>query len=218
MALIKCSECGNMVSDTADRCPNCGAAVNQSNYQNQNYPQEQEYYQPPKKSNTLLYVIIGILSTALVAGLIFLIVNQIQKNDKANDETKKEMEALKKQNEDLQGEVDDAKKQAAEAKEAKQQEKVIVKQGAVHAAEHRSVSAGTAGRTPYVVVNGTKVRLRFAPSLNAGFLTWPNGTIRSVPKYTRLQYGGWEDGDWYRVIYQGVQFYISKEFSYLEYN
>lgn len=25
MALIKCSECGNEISDTADRCPHCGA-------------------------------------------------------------------------------------------------------------------------------------------------------------------------------------------------
>ena len=27
MALIKCTECGNMVSDKADRCPHCGCPV-----------------------------------------------------------------------------------------------------------------------------------------------------------------------------------------------
>lgn len=27
MALIKCTECGNMVSDKADKCPNCGCPV-----------------------------------------------------------------------------------------------------------------------------------------------------------------------------------------------
>ena len=27
MALIKCTECGNMVSDKADRCPHCGCSV-----------------------------------------------------------------------------------------------------------------------------------------------------------------------------------------------
>ena len=77
------------------------------------------------------------------------------------------------------------------------------------------MSAG--GGSPKVVVNGTGVRLRFAPSLSAGYLTWANGTTRSVPKYTKLQYGGWENGDWYKVIYQGVELYISKEYSYLEY-
>ena len=28
MALIKCSECGQMVSDKATKCPNCGNPIN----------------------------------------------------------------------------------------------------------------------------------------------------------------------------------------------
>ena len=31
MALIQCSSCGQMVSDKATQCPNCGAAVNAVN-------------------------------------------------------------------------------------------------------------------------------------------------------------------------------------------
>ena len=215
MALIQCSECGNMVSDMAERCPKCGADLGRTAYQNpgpNNYG-NQPYYPQKQKSNTWLYVIIAFLSSALIAGLVVLFINMDKNRQRDIDEMKQKTEALEKQNKQLKNEVDDAKQKASEAK----QQKVIVKQGAVHAAEHRGVSAGTAGKTPKVVVNGTHVRLRFAPSLSAGYLTWANGTTRSVPKYTRLQYGGWEDGDWYQVIYQGIEFYISKEYSYLEY-
>ena len=31
MALIKCSECGHMISDRAKACPKCGAPINASN-------------------------------------------------------------------------------------------------------------------------------------------------------------------------------------------
>lgn len=31
MALINCPECGNQVSDTAKRCPNCGRPMNPVN-------------------------------------------------------------------------------------------------------------------------------------------------------------------------------------------
>ena len=216
MALIKCPNCGNNVSDQAGRCPKCGAEVAKTMIQApmQNYAEEQSYYSPPpKKSNTLLYVIIGLLGGLVVAGLVILYLNQNSKTEEALDQMRQQAEALEQQNEKLKNEVDLAKKQAEEAS----QQKVIVNTGAVHAAAHRAVSAGTAGKTPKVVVNGNKVRLRFAPSLSAGYLTWADGSIRSVPKYTRLKYGGWEDGDWYQVIYEGIEFYISKEFSYLEY-
>ena len=215
MALIKCSNCGNMVSDLAGRCPKCGAEIAKTTFQpqTQNNYEGQPYYPPPKKSNTLLYVLIGLLAGLLLLGLGYLFYSQYAKNEQAIEEMKQQSEALEKQNQQLKSEVDDAKKQAEEAK----QQKVIVNTGAVHAAEHRAVSAGTAGKTPKVVVNGNKVRLRFAPSLSAGYLTWADGTLRSVPKGTKLKYGGWEDGDWYEVIYEGIEFYISKEFSYLEY-
>lgn len=213
MGFIYCPSCGQQVSDQAVRCPNCGAALNGNPYQNQvnnNYGQ-QPYYPPKKSSNTLLYVIIGLLFGLLVGGLAFYFINQNAKNQKAISQMKHQQRMLEQKNKNLESEVGEAKKEAAEAK----QQKVVVKQGAVHGAEHRAVSAG--GRAPKVVVNGNGVRLRFAPSLNAGYLTWANGTTRSVPKYTRLQYGGWENGDWYKVIYQGIEFYISKEYSYLEY-
>jgi hypothetical protein len=96
----------------------------------------------------------------------------------------------------------------------KRSAKVIVKKEAEHAAEHRAVSAG--GSKAKVVINGEGVRLRFAPSLNAGYLTWENGKTRAPKKGARLEYTG-EDGDWYQVKYLNHTFYVSKEFSYLEY-
>ena len=196
------------------KCPHCGTDQEKTVYQHQsqnhkNY--EEPYYPPPRKNHTWLYVIIGLLSGLLIVGLGYIFLVKNDKNNQDIDQMKQQTEALEKQNQQLKEEVEDAKKQAEEAK----QQKVIVRQGAVHAAEHRAVSAG--GGTPKVVVDGNKVRLRFAPSLSAGYLTWANGTIRSVPKGTRLKYGGWEDGDWYQVIYEGIEFYISKEYSYLEY-
>lgn len=216
MALIKCTECGQMISDKASRCPKCGSPINLNVTAHQNEMPRNEapvYYEEESSSKTGLYVVIGLLAGLLVLGLGYLFYTQSVKNEQAIDQMKQQTEALEKQNEQLKSEVDDAKKQAEEAK----QQKVIVNTGAVHSAEHRAVSAGTAGKTPKVVVNGNKVRLRFAPSLSAGYLTWADGTLRSVPKGTKLKYGGWEDGDWYEVIYEGIEFYISKEFSYLEY-
>ena len=39
------------------------------------------------------------------------------------------------------------------------------------------MSVGSKGAK--VVINGTGVRLRFAPSLDAGYLTWENGATRA---------------------------------------
>ena len=95
-----------------------------------------------------------------------------------------------------------------------QHTKIIVQKGAEHASEHRAVSVGSKGAK--VVINGTGVRLRFAPSLDAGYLTWENGATRAPKKGAKLEYRG-EDGDWYEVRYLGHTFYVSKEYSYLEF-
>ena len=82
MALIKCPECGNMISDKALRCPQCGAPKME---QSQNQPFQQEvvppneqrqsmqnqypYYYDEDESNTnkRLYGIIALLVLALLA-------------------------------------------------------------------------------------------------------------------------------------------------------
>ncbi len=64
-----------------------------------------------------------------------------------------------------------------------------------------------------IVVNGEGVRMRFGPSLKAGYLKTRQGGTLSVNKGTRLPCIG-EDGDWYKVVYQGKQYYMSKQFCY----
>ncbi|MBQ4023356.1 MAG: hypothetical protein II612_05060 [Prevotella sp.] len=66
----------------------------------------------------------------------------------------------------------------------------------------------------YVVVNGTNVRLRFEPSLDASWLCYDNGSPRYAKKGTKLAYLGEADGFYY-VEFQGNKVYISKDYSYV---
>lgn len=59
MALIKCSECGQIISDKATSCPKCGNPINiapTGGYQRPN----------DKKSNTWLYVLTGVLGVIAI--------------------------------------------------------------------------------------------------------------------------------------------------------
>lgn len=59
MALIKCSECGQMISDKATSCPKCGNPIN-------TVPSG-GYQQPSdNKNNTWLYILIGILGVIAI--------------------------------------------------------------------------------------------------------------------------------------------------------
>lgn len=66
----------------------------------------------------------------------------------------------------------------------------------------------------YVVVNGTNVRLRYGPSLNADIYRNSRGAPIFPPKGSSLTYAG-QTGDWYKVYYDGRTFYISKQHCYL---
>lgn len=71
------------------------------------------------------------------------------------------------------------------------------------------------GKYSSVVLNGTNVNFRTAPSMSAPILTNSYGSHIHVPKYTRLPYLG-STGNWYKANYNGTTVYISKQFSYLE--
>lgn len=67
MALIKCNECGNVISDRATRCPHCGCPVGQQIiYQPQQEMQAPINYGQNNKNNTWLYVLVAVLATLLV--------------------------------------------------------------------------------------------------------------------------------------------------------
>lgn len=183
----------------------------QQQYQQPNPYNQQPYYQPQGGGNGSK-ILIGVLAALLIllaGGAVFYFMTQNQKNEEEVAELKEQIEKEK----------DSSPESEATVAEAQAPSEIVVKEGAVNADAHHAVSAGSRNATTQdsgpvkVVINGTGVRLRFAPSLNAGWLTWPNGKTRTVSKGTRLTYLG-EDGDWYTVSYMGETFYVSKEYSY----
>lgn len=72
MALIKCNECGQMISDRATKCPKCGCPITKESkpHIHQETPQAQPFYYDDKNggsSRKWLYGIIALL-VALIAG------------------------------------------------------------------------------------------------------------------------------------------------------
>ena len=108
MALIKCSECGHMISDKAQRCPKCGApvVVSESPMTQTPAPTASPYQKDipehtKRSKSTWLYILLGILAVLLII-LVFVVwkkysptssqdesINAIQ-----NDSTVKEESAL----------------------------------------------------------------------------------------------------------------------------
>lgn len=220
MAILKCPECGANVSDKAAACPNCGAPVN-ANAQPPQAPQQPQQPQQPwnlhpqpqgrSTTNILLIVLIAVLAVALVGGGLFFFLSKEKKASARDLEEEERIEKLEKEKKELSEKLEEEK-----TKKAFEEGKAA---GAVATAGKQTtkvVTVPSGSGTPKVVINGTGVRFRFAPSLNAGYLTWPNGATRSVAKGSKLTYVG-ETGAWYQVAYLGHTFYVSKDFSYLSY-
>lgn len=73
MALIKCRECGHVMSDKAEKCPMCGCPTIPGNTNfpggmNPSGPYPPPYGGKQNKSQTWLYAIIGLLLAIIVAG------------------------------------------------------------------------------------------------------------------------------------------------------
>ena len=75
MALIKCSECGHMISDKAMKCPKCGCPVEQAFLQDSSQKattsenmvsNEPSFYENESGSHKWLYAIIGVLAVVLI--------------------------------------------------------------------------------------------------------------------------------------------------------
>ena len=75
-------------------------------------------------------------------------------------------------------------------------------------------NSGYSSSGSVVVVNGTHVRLRWGPSLNASIYSNGYGTPIYPARGARLTYLG-QSGNWYKVRYNGNVLYISKDYSYL---
>ena len=83
MALIKCPECGNMISDKAIKCPKCGCPVGRPSIQPSNRYDygEHEEDSSPTVSRKWLYVIIGVLAAALIGITAFLLLKNTDSSD-----------------------------------------------------------------------------------------------------------------------------------------
>jgi hypothetical protein len=181
---------------------------------NQNYGQRSD-------GKTGLYIVIAIMAVLLIGGSIGATLFLFSKGV-SEEELLAKVESKLQEKEKVAGAVEtEVPCGDGEYEESAANQKIIVKKHAKNAAAHRAASAGGSNNTGNykaikVVIDGHGVRLRFAPSLNAGYLTWENGATRSPNKGARLDYKG-ETDDWYQVEYKGYLFYVSKEFSYLEY-
>ncbi|MCH5178011.1 MAG: hypothetical protein J1F25_08295 [Prevotellaceae bacterium] len=82
--------------------------------------------------------------------------------------------------------------------------------------EHSELQATTQQSQRYVVLNASRLRLRFEPNLNCGWLHGSNGKPKFLSKGTRLPYAG-ESGDFYRVLYNNQHLYVAKQYAYTEY-
>lgn len=103
MALIKCPECGSMISSKATACPKCGYAVNgtmsnnnytnnsgsmQSNYPpqqsvQQGYPQQQPYY-PPVQSQKEDKASVGLCIISFIIPLVGWILYFVKRDEYPN--------------------------------------------------------------------------------------------------------------------------------------
>ena len=93
MALIKCPECGNMISDKAVKCPKCGYPVGQGFTPSPapiitDKDVEESLETPP--SRKWLYAVIGILLAAIVA-VIVLLLRSSDSQDAFTDDSPSEM-------------------------------------------------------------------------------------------------------------------------------
>lgn len=66
MALIKCSECGNKISDKALICPHCGIELNQDNYSQDSQEKTTD------KISTFDYIMISILLLLFMLAIIII--------------------------------------------------------------------------------------------------------------------------------------------------
>lgn len=86
MALIKCTECGQMVSDKASRCPKCGCPTKEETVQHEEDVAINDmpvYYEEESHFNKWLYILIALL-LAVIAGGGYLLYekNMVKENPK----------------------------------------------------------------------------------------------------------------------------------------
>ena len=84
MALIKCSECGHMISDKAIKCPKCGCPTKEETVLRQEDVARSDipvYYEEESHTNKWLYAVIALLLAAIAyGGYFFYEKNMVKEN------------------------------------------------------------------------------------------------------------------------------------------
>ncbi len=211
---FKCGQCGTWINFGTQQCPQCGRTFL---YADTTPPQLSTPTQPtlssttgnrvggtapkaPKKNTKLL----AIVAAAIVLALLLLLLIPGKKQEQDNQD----VYGLTENNSDslLYDAMEPTDLESFDDDKAAKEEKSIF---------DVSFIKKKAPAQPQVVIDGEGVRLRFEPSLEAGYLIWEDGRTRSVPKGTKLEYIS-ETKDWYCVRYKDKKFYVSKQFSYLD--
>ena len=201
--MIQCQHCGRQIPYDANLCPYCGRSIKKFHQKPANAEDEQtiedqhddkqEVILPrqPREHNDrrLLFFIIAVLALLLIAGAIY------------------HYSSAKSEDDDLDALPTDT----AVAKDIPDTEET---KDTKDAKDAKTPVPYNAKKKQQVVVDGDGVRLRFGPSLQAGYLKDEKGATKSVKKGTRLECVG-ESGDWYQVVYMNKRYYMSKQYTYL---
>jgi hypothetical protein len=71
------------------------------------------------------------------------------------------------------------------------------------------------GVSQFVVIDGSQLRLRLAPSTSSDTFKWPDGTNRHPNVGDKYRYLG-ESGDFYKIDFNGNELWVSKQYTHLE--
>ena len=71
------------------------------------------------------------------------------------------------------------------------------------------------GVSRFVVIDGSQLRLRLAPSTSSDTFKWPDGTNRHPNVGDKYRYLG-ESGDFYKIDFNGNELWVSKQYTHLE--
>lgn len=78
MALIKCKECGHMISDKASECPNCGCPTENAGTYKEKWLEDN-----PKKNRWWVWAFIAVLLCLIGASIYYALNNSSEKGDEA---------------------------------------------------------------------------------------------------------------------------------------
>lgn len=131
MALIKCPECGQMISDRAPQCPNCGYPIMKGNEaQDYDYINQQPVYYDEKIGGTKkwLYALIPFLLVTMIGGGAFYFFYYKNKQQEKEYQEQLLLDSIAKDRENSKTTITQAKEKKAQAKKEFAKTRATVKE------------------------------------------------------------------------------------------